>query len=218
MQRAMATLSALGLFCTPLVRADILFVDAGMTILTSPVVLADEGFTESSTTIFIIDEGLSVVPAGPPDLFVNAFGAGAHGGSFPPSLMMPPGALFHSYLVHFDPAGGVVSLSGSVTFDVGEIIFGIQTYAPLLYTTDGPFGDPLVTYPAGFISTRGFDTLPAPADMVTIAADLNSATFSLTAELGIDQARIFTIPVPQPASLTLLLASAGFGMMKRRRR
>lgn len=188
--------------------ADILSVSPSMTILTPPVSVAGEGITESSSTIFIIDEGVSVVPPGPPTLFVNAFGPGPHGDSFPPALALPPGAKFHSYLVHFDPAGGVVSLTGDVAFDPGELIFGIQTHTPLLYTTDVPFGSPLVVYPGAFIATRGFDTLPAPADMVTIAADLNSASFSFTAELGIDQARIFTIPVPEPSSAALLMAGA----------
>lgn len=189
--------------------ADILSVSGAMTISTPPVSVAGEGITESSSDILIIDEGVSIVPPGPPALFVNAFGPGPHGESPPPpSLMLPPGSIFHSYLVHFDPAGGVVSLTGGVTFDPGETIFGIQTYAPLLYSTDGPFGNPSVVYPGVFISTRAFDTLPAPADMVTIAGDLNSATFALTAELGMDQARIFTVPVPEPSSAALLLLGA----------
>jgi hypothetical protein len=198
--------------------ADILSVSATMTILTPPVSVAGEGITESSTTIFVIDEGISVVPPGPPALFVNAFGPGPHGDSFPPSLMMPPGSVLHSYLVHFDPAGGIVSLTGTITFDPGETIFGIQTHAPLLYSTDGPFGDPSVVYPGAFIATRAFDTLPAPADVVTIAGDLNSATFALTAELGMDQARIFTVPVPEPSSAALLIVGAVvLGLIRRTR-
>jgi hypothetical protein len=201
--------------CAGQARADILSVSGAMSILSPPVSVAGEGITESSATIFVIDEGISIVPPGPPDLFVNAFGPGPHGDD-PASLMLPPGAIFHSYLVHFDPAGGVVSLTGGITFDPGETIFGIQTHSPLLYSTDGPFGDPSVVYPGVFISTRAFDTLPAPADMVTIAGDLNSATFALTAELGMDQARIFTVPVPEPSSAALLIAGAlALGLMRR---
>ncbi len=216
MRHVIITAPVLLLLCSNPVRADIFSVSSAMTILPPPLSVAGEGITESSSTMFIIDEGISMVPAGPPDLFVNAFGAGTHDDSYPPSLMMPSGTLFHSYLVHFDPSGGIVSLTASVTFDPGEFIFGIQTYTPLLYTTDGPFGHPLVSYPGAFISTRGFDTLPGPADTVTIAGDLNSAMFSLTAELGIDQARIFTFPVPQPGTLALL-ASAGLGLVRRKR-
>lgn len=199
-------------------KADILSVSGAMAVLATPVSVEGEGFTESSSSIYIIDEGISIVPASPPILSVNAFGPGPHDDSFPPSLTLPPGAAFHSYLVHFDPAGGVVSLTGGVTFDPGEVIFGIQTHTPLLYTTDGPFGIPTVDYPGVFISTRGFDSLPAPADVVDIAIDLNSAIFSLTAELGIDQARIFTIPVPEPSSAALLAAGAAvLGLMRRKR-
>lgn len=117
--------------CARRTHADILSVSGAMTILTPPVSVAGEGITESSATIFIIDEGISLVPPAPPDLFVNVFGPGPHGDD-PTSLPLPPGGVFHSYLVHFDPAGGVVSLAGSVTFDPGETIFGIQTHAPLL--------------------------------------------------------------------------------------
>lgn len=195
----------LNLLCAFQTHADILSVSGAMATLTPPVSVAGEGITESSTAIFIVDEGISIVPPSPPDLFVNAFGPGAHDGSYPPSLLMPPGAVFHTYLVHFDPVSGTISLSGSITFDPGETIFGIQTHTPLLYSTDGPFGHPSVTYPGAFISTRAFDTLPAPADSVTIMGDLNSVSFSLTAELGVDQARIFTIPVPEPTSAALMM-------------
>jgi hypothetical protein len=215
MHRTSTSVIVLGLLCTGPVQADIFSLTGAMAEITPPVSVADEGITESSSTIFIIDEGVSIVPPSPPALFVNAFGPGPHDDSFPPSLLMPPGSVFHSYLVHFDPSGGIVALAGSVTFDPGETIFGIQTYSPLLYSTDGPFGHPLVTYPGVFIATRAFDTLPAPADMVTIAGDLNSATFALTAELGIDQARIFT--VPEPSSAALLFVAAALGLIRRNR-
>lgn len=202
--------------CASPVQAAIFSVSGAMTILSPPVSVAGEGITESSSTIFIIEEGSTIVPGSPPDLFVNAFGPGSHGDSFPPSLTLPPGSLFNSYLVHFDPTGGVVSLTGTVTFDPGELIFGIQTHTPLLYTTDGPFGHASVTYPGAFISTRAFDALPAPADVVTIAGDLNSAIFSLTAELGMDQARIFTYMVPEPSRIALLLLGTALCMARRR--
>jgi hypothetical protein len=199
-------------------HAAILSVSGAMTILTPPADVSAEGITESSSLIFIIDEGVSIVPPAPPTLLVNAFGAGPHDDSFPPGIALPPGMLLHSYLVHFDPDGGVVSLTGGVTFDPGEIIFGIQTHTPLLYSTDGPFGDPGVMYPGAFIATRAFDSLPGPADMVTIAGDLNSAIFALTAELAVDQARIFTIPVPEPSSAALLgVGAVLLGWIRRRR-
>ena len=100
-------------------------------------------------------------------------------------------------------------------YPAGEALQPVATATTLrirngkLHTTDGPFGNPSVAYPGAFIATRAFDTLPAPADLVTIAGDLNSATFSLTAELGMDQARIFTVPVPEPSSAVLLAVGAG---------
>ncbi len=63
----------------------------------------------------------------------------------------------------------------------------MQTHTPLLYTTDGPFERARGLSPtpsplpvdAIHPRARAFDTLPAPADMVIIAGDLNSATFML---------------------------------------
>lgn len=217
MRRAVIPTLISGFAGCSFVLADISSVAGAMTVLVPPVSVAGEGITESSSTIYVIDEGVSIVPPAPPALLVNAFGPGPHDASFPPGIALPPGSLLHSYLVHFDPDGGVVSLSGSITFDSGETIFGIQTHAPLLYSTDGPFGSPFVEYPAAFVSTRAFDSLPAPADLVTIAADLNSATFDLTAELGMDQARIFTIPVPEPTSLLLFLVGTAIGVTSRTR-
>jgi hypothetical protein len=193
---ALVLLSATFLVANP-ADADILFTTGAMTPITSPVSFV-EGDTESSTSIAILDEGITVLPA---DVLVNAFGVGIHDGSAPPYLFVPLGTRVHSYLVHFDPVGGgFATLTGGVFFDPGEIIVGIQTHTPLLYDADPIVGDPMATYPP-FMEFRAFETLPG-TDTVTIAPGLGSASFTLFAELGIDQARIFT--VPEPSSLTLL--------------
>jgi len=221
------------LVCAGRAHAGILSVAGSMSVLTPPVDISAEGSFESSATIYVIDEGISIVPPSPPILELDVFGPGTvytAGGPLPPPLILPVGMPRNSYLIHFDKAvapAGPLTLSGSVTFDVGEVIHGLQVHTPLLYTTDGPFGIAGVTYPGAFISTRGFDSLPAPADTVTIAGDLNSVSFSLTTELGIDQVRIFTIPVllvaevPEPASGTVIaigaVICAAIGLIRRRR-
>lgn len=171
------------------------------------------GALESSTEFYILDEGITVLPG---DVIVNAFGVGVHTSSVASLLTIPMGTPVHSYIVHFDPLGaGFAKLSGTVFFDPGELILGIQTHSPLLDFTDAVTGHPTPIYPTG-TATRGFDGLPS-TDTVTIAPGLGSATFALFAELGIDQARIFTVPEPSSSLLLVLGAVSALGMAHRRR-
>ena len=123
--------------------------------------------------------------------------------------------MVHTYIVHFDPDGGVVELTGSVTFDPGETIIGIQTHTPYLDGSDAAVGDPLATYPTGLLDFRAFESLPG-IDEVTVPPGVGSASFTLIAELGIDQARIVTL-VPEPATLTVL-ALGGLTVWRKRRK
>ena len=118
----------------------------------------------------------------------------------------------HTYFVHFDPDGGVVMLTGSVTFDPGETIIGIQTHTPYLEFADPLVGDPMATYPTG-VDFRAFESLPG-LDTVMVPFSLDSASFTLFAELSIDQARIVTIP--EPATMGLL-ALGGLAISRRRK-
>jgi hypothetical protein len=195
--------------------ADIAFTTGAMTEIAAPVSFTT-GATESSTSIAILDEGITVLAS---DVEVNAYGIGIHGDDPPPYLIVPAGTRVQSYLVHFDPVGsGFATATGAVFFDLGETIIGVQTHTPLLYTTDGPLGHPLATYPGVFDAFRAFETLPG-TDTVTLPPGMGSASFTLFAELGVDHARIITSPViPEPSSIALLAAGLiGISRLSRRR-
>ena len=192
--------------------ASILFTTGDMTETSAPVSFLEEGVTESSTEILVLDEGTTILPG---EIFVNAVGSGLHSGSAGAPVAIAAGTLVHTYFVHFDPAGGVVTLTGEVFFDPGETILGIQTHTPWLDGADAAVGHPMATYPAVFIEFRAFETLPG-TDTVFISGGLSSASFTLFAELGIDQARIVTTAVPEPSTFALLmLGLAAFGIGRR---
>ncbi len=65
----------------------------------------------------------------------------------------------------------------------------------------------MATYPDTFIEFRAFESLPG-LDTVTLPPGLGSASFTLFAELGVDQARILTSVVPEPGAW-LLVAIVG---------
>ncbi len=177
------------------------------------------GALESSTSIFIFDEGTSVVPPSPTLLYNVPAAPGTYGDVGPPYFALPPGAALNSYLVHFDPiGGGFATLTGGVTFDPDEVVVAIQNHTPWIFGADAFFGLGTVTYPtAGSDDFRGFETLPG-TDTLTIAGDLNTVSFSLFAELGVDEARIFTVMIPEPGATALLAVIGGALAAPRRRR
>jgi hypothetical protein len=197
----------------PAAAAGIISTTGAMTEIFAPVSLI-EGDTESSTEILILDEGVTILPI---EIFVNKLGPGLHSGSSGAPIVVPGGSLVQTYIVHFDPiGGGFATVTGGVFFDPGEIILGIQTHTPLLDGADAAVGDPGATYPTGLLEFRAFETLPG-TDTVTIAGGLDSASFTLFAELGIDQARIVTIPIPEPSTSALLMLGLAALCVRRRR-
>ena len=209
--RALLLLSATLLFSfAHEAAAGIITTTGAMTEIFAPVSFI-EGDTESSTVILILDEGITILPS---EIFVNKVGAGLHSGSSGTPIVISAGSIVQTYIVHFDPTGGFATVTGDVLFEPGEIILGIQTHTPLLDGADGAVGDPAVTYPTGLLEFRAFETLPG-IDTVTIAP--GSASFTLFAELGIDQARIVTTPIPEPSTSALLILGLAALCVRRRR-
>ncbi len=185
-------------------QAAIFATTGAMTPIPAPPSLAVGAF-ESSTSISILDEGVKFLPI---SVVIDVAGPGTYDATPGIPSSIPAGAIAHSYLVHFDPVGSsFATLTGAVFFDPGEIIAGIQILSASLDMSQvPPIPVPGTTYATGS-PTRGFEFLPG-TDTVTIAPGLGSASFSLFAELGVDEARIFTVTIPEPSRAVLMLLGA----------
>ena len=218
MRRTLAlVVSMLGLAPVP-AGAVIISTTGAMTLtpVPPPTSLAP-GMLESSTAILVFDEGPSTLPF---TITTNIDVPGTYvGGAIDPGFIFA-GTTVNSYIVHFDPVGsGYASLSGSFTLEALEMIVGIDVLPLELDVGDPLVGHPLLTYPGGF-PTRGFESLPMPADSVTWSGGAGpTVSVTLSAELGIDQMRVFAVMVPEPGSLALgAFGLVLLGAVARRRR
>lgn len=190
---------ALFVFGTPRAAADIITTTGAMVAIPAPASFL-EGDLESSTAIVVLDEGTKFLPI---TVTLDVAGPGTYDASPGTPSFLAAGTIVHTYFVHFDPVGAAFSsATGAVFFEPDEMIVGIQILSPSLDMSQvPPIPHPTPLYPAGS-PTRGFEFLPG-TDTVTISPDLGSASFSFFAELSVDQARIFTVAVPEPAALSI---------------
>ena len=129
-----------------------------------------------------------------------------------------PTGLYNSHLIHFDPVGTSGGISGPATFTFQGSIVGIIISNAgddkLLNDSDPIFGNALDYDTA---QQRRFDG-GGGLDIVTLlAANVLRIDQAMTGSSHIDNARVLTIPVPEPMSAGLLtLGAAGLAMRRRR--
>ena len=129
-----------------------------------------------------------------------------------------PIGLYNSHLIHFDPVGTSGGISGPATFTFKGSIVGIIISNAgddkLLNDSDPIFGNALDYDTA---QQRRFDG-GGGLDIVTLlAANVLRIDQAMTGSRHIDNARVLTIPVPEPMSAGLLtLGAAGLAMRRRR--
>jgi uncharacterized protein (TIGR03382 family) len=142
--------------------------------------------------------------------------------NFPVDMVNNPGAssapiagtisgVVDSHFIHFDGFPGVISATGSVTFN--NPIVGVNFFNASLDATDGLFGDPGTTYPT-FFPFRDLTTNNSGFNIVGNTINFNLSNFSPVG--GVVQIRVFTqVPAPGAAGVAGLLGAA---MLRRRRR
>lgn len=129
-----------------------------------------------------------------------------------------PTGLYNSHLIHFDPVGTSGGISGPATFTFkGSIVGVIISNAgadKLLNDSDPIFGNALDYDTA---QQRRFDG-GGGLDIVTLLeTNVLRIDQAITGSRHIDNARVLTIPIPEPMSAGLLtLGAAGLAMRRRR--
>ena len=178
---------------------------AGEIALISPPPSVVLGALESSSVARIFEEKGDLPLAA--DLLVDLSGPGAYPPGTPTSSTISAGTRVRSYFLHFDPVGGnLARADGSMSFDAN--IFGIIYQSASLDSTDVILGFDDTFYPSpGSNVTRGAELDPI-RDSLAISTDLRTITFSLGADLGIDQIRVITA-IPDPAVATGIVSSTG---------
>ena len=131
------------------------------------------------------------------------------------------GGKLDSYFLHFDPVGTsqtVQQVSGRIEFET-EVI-GIIITRSRLDASDPLLKATSTLYPTGSDASRGLEA-GQYTDEITLSADKKIVDINIFyANTGIDQVRILTNPIPEPAFFQMgaLAAMSGLGLLRLRRK
>lgn len=140
----------------------------------------------------------------------NAANSGVHSSEGGPGFV-PAGTAINSYYLHYDSLTSGPTNAGTLTFDEFQQILGVIVETDTLKATD---------FLGGLSSLQGPRLAPGESspDIFTLSDDLRTVSFNLlNGGSNVDQIRIITQLVPEPATLSLL-ALGGLGILARRRR
>jgi len=200
--------------------ADLIASLGGDLVQVSPPGSVAIGATEDSDDIIIFAEKQNLTLGAAILANITAPGTATSVGTLSPGSILA-GTIVSSYFVHFDPVGtpgGVVTLSGTVTFQVP--ILGIIMRNPEHYASDG-LGAPSTFYPLSPVDRKTELNGEGFIDPITLSLDGKTLSFTLNSTTGIDQIRIITA-VPEPGATLLLggtlLGLAGYARRRLRQR
>ncbi len=117
-----------------------------------------------------------------------------------------------SYFLHSQPVHQPQVYVGSITFSTP--ILGVIVLDAGLDRTDALLGAPGTLYPTGNVG-RGLELSPTE-DYVSLSSDLKTLSVHFTTHTDIDEVRILTAAVPEPASLILAVPALVFVPLLRR--
>ncbi|APZ95173.1 hypothetical protein Fuma_04828 [Fuerstiella marisgermanici] len=114
---------------------------------------------------------------------------------------LPAGLTVNSYLMHFDPNFGAPRFQGTVEF--ADPIVGVMLLPFALNNSDAELAAPGTVYPTSASSRRGLDFDDFTIlDSLEVLSD-RSIRFDFSTSNAVDQIRIVTSAIPEPASASM---------------
>lgn len=195
-------------------QAQIVSTAGSLDQVSAPASVLDDA-TENSTRSIIFQERSNFVLGS--SLTADAVAAGLYNGPGDlTSVSIAAGTAVASYFLHTDPVGQpVTTYTGNVRF--AQRILGVFALRSSLNTTDPILGASGTTYPTGnpLDIDREFEL--SNNEFFRISADQKAIEFRANTSSRMDQMRIVTEAVPEPATM-LALAAGVMPLVSRLRR
>jgi len=156
------------------------------------------GDLKSDTELFTFQESSSLTLSQSVRVDITSAGTYQCDSSLTPGTI-PAGTEVDSYFLHSEPVHQPKVYVGSITFSTP--ILGVIVLDAGLDRTDALLGAPGTLYPTGNAG-RGLELSPTE-DYVSLSSDLKTLSVHFTTHSDIDEVRILTAAVPEPASLIL---------------
>ncbi|MER3440728.1 MAG: hypothetical protein C4296_05060 [Gemmataceae bacterium] len=179
-------------------RAGIISTTGQIEIVSPPSDVRDDQFESNEKIRGFLERGSFVLPS---NVTVDAVTPGLYDqtSDLPsPKPVVPSGTLVDVWLFHSDPVSGTRIYDAIVEFDVP--ILGVMVLRVTLRATDGTLGHPGTQYPTG--SFTGLELGPNN-DLIEIVNPFK-IRFHFETSTVVDQTRVLTGVIPEPASILLM--------------
>jgi hypothetical protein len=179
-------------------NAGIISTTGAIDVLASPPPSVKLGDLRSDTELFTFQESSNLTLSQDVSVDITTAGTYQSKSSLTPGTISA-GTEVDSYFLHSNPVHQPQVYVGSITFS--SPILGVIVLSAGLDKTDSLLGAPGTEYPTGNVG-RGLELSPTE-DYVTLSSDLKTLSVHFTTHDDIDEVRILTAAVPEPASLIL---------------
>ena len=179
-------------------KAGIISTTGDIDALASPPPSVQLGRRRSDTELFTFQESSNLTLSRNVRVDITSAGTYQSDSSLTPASISE-GTVVDSYFLHSEPLNQPKVYTGSITFSTP--VLGVIVLSAGLDSTDALLGAPGTLYPGGLLA-RGLELSPTE-DFVTLSSDLKTLSVQFTTHDAVDEVRILTAAVPEPATLIL---------------